>query len=147
MDIVTIVVGIVCIVCWCVYGFVQIRKIAAADDITAKNTQLDMIKSIIDSLVIEENQIHVDKWKALSKDGKLTDEQAKAAFDYVYDEASDIISGSNMLEGVLDLFVNQDGLKTLIEESVNKNKNVFGKLETIQATDISENISVEEKAE
>lgn len=136
MDIVTGVLCIVCIVCWCVYGFVQIRKISATDDMAAKNAQLDMIKSVIDSLVIEENQIQVDEWKALSGNGKLTDEQAKEAFKYVYDEASYIISGNSFLNGVLDIFTDRDGLRTLIEESVNKNKTKFTKLETIQANDI-----------
>lgn len=119
-----------------IYGFIQIHKINHDDDITKVDEQLEVVKNIIDSLVLEENQLQVDKWKALSKNGKLTDEQAKQAFEQVYNDASTIISGNSILNGVLDIFTDQDGLKILIEESVNKNKTSFAKLETIQANDI-----------
>ena len=95
------------------------------DELAKKNEQLDMVKSIIDSLVIEENQLQVDKWKCLSRDGKLTEEQAKQAFTHVYNEAKDIIEGSSSLKDFMNIFADKDGLKTLIEESVNRNKNTF----------------------
>lgn len=124
------------VVLWIIYGVIQIRKISHDDDITKVDEQLEVVKNIIDSLVLEENQLQVDKWKALSKNGKLTDEQAKQAFDQVYNDASAIIASNRVLNGVLDIFADQDGLKILIEESVNKNKTSFAKLETIQANDI-----------
>ena len=108
------------------------------DPASNATSKLELLKMIIDSLVSEENQLRVDAWKDESENGKLSQDQAEAAFNSVYNKVKSIISENDLLKGVLDIFTDGNGLDTLIEESVNKLKTTVCKLSSVDSSSSSD---------
>ena len=134
------VCAIVLLACWIVLGISEIFYVLRGKKDSGIAPDFEAIKQIIESLVIEQDQLTVDRLKGLSPTGTLTDEQAKKIFDHVYNEAMEILSEDKSFKKLQKLYGETDVLKVLIEDAVYKHRSLNGKfktttLETITADD------------
>lgn len=142
MEVISTLISIILVVALGIYATIQMRKMTD-DPVSIETNKLELLKMVIDSLVSEENQLRVDMWKNDSEDGKLTQDQAEAAFNSVYNKVKSIISEYDLLEGVLDIFTDGNGLDTLIEESVNKLKTTILKsssIDSLKSSDVDNSV-------
>ena len=83
MNLLLFICATVLIACWVAFGVMEIFYLVRNNKSPDFANEIEVIKQIVESLVIEQNQLTVDKLKLFSKSGVLTEEQAKEVFDYV----------------------------------------------------------------
>ena len=132
MNLLLFICATVLIACWVAFGVMEIFYLVRNNKSPDFADEIEVIKQIVESLVIEQNQLTVDKLKLFSKSGMLTEEQAKEVFDYVYNEAMEILGESTSFKKLQEIYGDRDVLKVLIEDAVYKNKRPYSRLEALE---------------
>ena len=132
MNLLLFICATVLIACWVAFGVMEIFYLVRNNKSPDFANEIEVIKQIVESLVIEQNQLTVDKLKLFSKSGMLTEEQAKEVFDYVYNEAMEILGESKSFKKLQEIYGDRDVLKVLIEDAVYKNKRPYSHLEALE---------------
>ena len=132
MNLLLFICAIVLVACWVAFGVMEIFYLVRNNKSPDFANEIEVIKQIVESLVIEQNQLTVDKLKLFSKSGMLTEEQAKEVFDYVYNEAMEILGESKSFKKLQEIYGDRDVLKVLIEDAVYKNKRTYSHLEALE---------------
>ena len=75
MNLLLFICATVLIACWVAFGVMEIFYLVRNNKSPDFANEMEVIKQIVESLVIEQNQLTVDKLKLFSKSGMLTEEQ------------------------------------------------------------------------